>query len=62
MGNSDESTESHLASPISQHNSTNSNTFLHPYQTEKLQKQDDVHRNDALATLMNGKLEKTDLI
>ena len=60
IGNSDESTDSHLVSPIIQHNSTNSNTFSHPYQTEKQQKQEDVHRSDALATLMNGKI-KTDL-
>ena len=55
IGNSDECPNSQLASPISQHNSINSNSFPHLYPIEKQQKQDDLHKNDALATLMNGK-------
>ena len=53
-GNSDDCPDSQLASPILQHNSMPSNSFPHFYPIEKQQKQEDLHKNDSLATLMNG--------
>ena len=58
LGHADECSDAQLASPISHHNlTTNQDSFSLLYQPEKQPKQEEMKRNDALVTLMNGKNE-----
>ena len=57
MASNDDCVDVHLTSQISQvhHQLPNPFPHNHLYQADKPQKSEDIHRNDALTTLMNGK-------